>query len=85
MNNIKPNPIYKWTTIVGMVLFVAISIAYVIVGRINSDEGWYLYASKLVYGGELPYRDFAFTQTPLLPFIYGLPQILFSRVSISAD
>jgi hypothetical protein len=46
-------------------------------GQINQDEGWYLYAAKLVYEGWLPYRDFAFFQAPLLPFVYGLPQKLF--------
>jgi hypothetical protein len=78
MNSVKPNPIYKWTIIIGLVLFLVISVAYVIIGRVNSDEGWYLYTSKLVYGGAVPYQDFSFTQTPLLPYIYGLPQVLFS-------
>jgi hypothetical protein len=39
--------------------------------QINLDEGWYLWASKLVYEGKLPYRDFAFPQGPLLPYVYG--------------
>jgi hypothetical protein len=39
--------------------------------QINLDEGWYLWASKLVYEGKLPYRDFAFPQAPLLPYVYG--------------
>ena len=43
-------------------------------GQINADEGWYLYSSKLVYDGQIPYQDFAFTQTPLLPYIYGFFQ-----------
>jgi hypothetical protein len=69
---------HKWAKIFGLVLFVAISVVYIVFGRINADEGWYLYASKLVYSGQLPYQDFAFTQTPLLPYVYGLPQVLFS-------
>lgn len=40
--------------------------------QVNLDEGWYLWASKLVYEGQLLYRDFAYTQTPLLPYVYGL-------------
>jgi len=40
--------------------------------RVNLDEGWYLGAAWLVYRGEILYRDFAYTQTPLLPYIYGL-------------
>jgi hypothetical protein len=69
---------YKWATIIGLFLFVVISVLYVVLGRVNSDEGWYLYAGKLVYNGQLPYQDFAFTQTPLLPYVYGLPQVLLS-------
>ena len=42
--------------------------------RVNLDEGWYLWASKLVYEGQLLYRDFAYTQTPLLPYVYGAVQ-----------
>lgn len=68
---------YKWATCIGLFLFVVISVLYVVLGRVNSDEGWYLYAGKLVYIGQLPYQDFAFTQTPLLPYVYGLPQVLF--------
>lgn len=43
---------------------------------VHHDEGWYLYASQLVYRGELPYLDFAYFQTPLLPYVYGLFQHL---------
>jgi 4-amino-4-deoxy-L-arabinose transferase-like glycosyltransferase len=46
-------------------------------GRLNEDEGWYLEAARRVYAGQLPYRDFAFTQTPLAPYVYGLPLRLF--------
>lgn len=42
--------------------------------QVNLDEGWYLWASKLVYEGKVLYRDFAYTQTPLLPYVYGLSQ-----------
>ena len=38
-------------------------------GAVNQDEGWYLYASRLVGEGKLPYRDFFFTQGPVLPMI----------------
>jgi hypothetical protein len=40
--------------------------------QLNSDEAWYLYAAKQVYQGQRPYQDFAFTQMPLLPYIYGV-------------
>jgi hypothetical protein len=60
----------------GTALYVAFSFIYLIFGQANADEGWYLYASKLVFQGNVPYRDFAYTQTPLLPYVYGLPQLL---------
>jgi hypothetical protein len=71
---------YLWKIIVvfSTMLFVINSIAFIRLGRVNADEGWYLYASKLVYAGQSPYRDFAYTQTPLLPYIYGIAQNLFS-------
>jgi hypothetical protein len=38
----------------------------------DSDEGFYLYASKLLGAeGTLIYRDIFYPQMPLLPFIYG--------------
>ena len=40
-------------------------------GELNQDEGWYLYAAKQMTEGKLPYRDFAFTQPPLLPLVYS--------------
>lgn len=55
----------------------AATAAYVVYGLPNADEGWYLYAARLVWQGQLPYRDFSFTQSPLMPYVYGLPQALF--------
>ncbi|MGD2254035.1 MAG: hypothetical protein PVF70_14075 [Anaerolineales bacterium] len=67
---------WRIATVGGITLFIIFSLAYLFLGQPNADEGWYLYASKLVFEGEIPYRDFAYTQTPLLPYIYGLPQVL---------
>lgn len=58
-------------------LFIAAGVVaefafFVLFRRVNLDEGWYLWASKLVYEGKLLYWDFAYTQTPLLPYVYGL-------------
>jgi 4-amino-4-deoxy-L-arabinose transferase-like glycosyltransferase len=58
-------------------VYCLIGLAFAILGNTNRDEGWYLYASRLVYEGKVPYRDFPYFQTPLLPYIYGLPQLLF--------
>ena len=40
-------------------------------GNLNQDEGWYLYAAQCVARGAVPYRDFFFTQGPVLPCVYG--------------
>ncbi len=63
-------------TIGGISLYVALSFLYLLWGKPNADEGWYLYAAKLVLHGQVPYQDFAYTQMPLLPYIYGIPQAI---------
>ena len=45
--------------------------AAVWMGGLNQDEGWYLYAANLVSEGRMPYRDFFYTQGPLLPIVYS--------------
>ena len=50
-------------------VFVLVQIANLILGKGNPDEGWILTASKLVYEGKVPYKDFNYTQMPLLPYI----------------
>jgi hypothetical protein len=60
-----------------MSIYLLIGILYVLFGTVNNDEGWYLYASKLVYAGKIPYVDFSYTQGPLLPYVYGIPQLIF--------
>ncbi len=52
--------------------WLGLAIANLFMGELNQDEGWYLYAARLVSEGQLPFRDFAFTQGPMLPLVYGL-------------
>ncbi len=58
---------------VGLSVFAALVLsgAAVWMGALNQDEGWYLYAANLVADGQSPYRDFFFTQGPVLPEIYS--------------
>ena len=49
----------------------ALSVLNVWMGELNQDEGWYLYAAKQLAEGSVPYRDFAFTQAPMLPLVYS--------------
>jgi hypothetical protein len=51
--------------------FFALTNYYLDVGRMSADEGFYAVASRNVMQGEIPYRDFAYTQMPLLPYING--------------
>ena len=54
-----------------VVAYLAFALPVVFWGRLTADEGWYLLASVNVAEGLRPYRDFLFTQTPLLPYVYG--------------
>ena len=38
---------------------------------VDVDEGSYAAAAALALDGVVPYRDFFYTQTPLLPYVYG--------------
>lgn len=58
--------------VLAFVATVVLGAAAVLLGGLNQDEGWYLYAADLVASGRMPYRDFAYTQGPLLPVVYSL-------------
>ena len=51
--------------------FVVLAFAAVWLGALNQDEGWYLYAARLVSEGKVPYRDFFYTQAPVMPIVYA--------------
>jgi hypothetical protein len=56
--------------LVAVAATVALCGASLLLGDLNHDEGWYLYAATNVSEGLLPYVDFAYTQGPVLPFAY---------------
>lgn len=62
----------KWYWMLALSAFVVLGAASVYMGGLNQDEGWYLYAANLVSEGRVPYRDFFFTQGPVLPYVYSL-------------
>jgi len=68
--------------VVGVVAYAVLSFVFVFRGRLNADEGWYLYAGRLVWRGQLPYRDFAFPQMPLTAYLYGLPQTIHASLTL---
>lgn len=65
-----PSALRMGAFLVGGLLLAAAGVYFVHYGRLNHDEGWYLYAARLILDGQLPYRDFAFYQSPLLPIVY---------------
>ena len=65
----------RWTTSIFLLALAAglgLTGANFYFGDLNQDEGWYLLAARNVSDGKLPYRDFAFTQGPMLPVVYSL-------------
>jgi hypothetical protein len=62
---------------VALILAVAIHLAsagwHVFFGALNPDEGFYAVATRAVANGETPYRDFGFTQPPLVLYVNSLP------------
>lgn len=58
--------------ILAFLAFLVLGVVSVWYGALNQDEGWYLYAANLVSEGQVPYRDFFFTQGPVMPYVYSL-------------
>ncbi len=54
-----------------VVLSFIVYLANVLLGPLNQDEGWYLYAAQLVSEGAVPYRDFFYTQGIVMPYVYA--------------
>ncbi len=67
--------IFSLAALILAALLYAVNIWF---GPLNLDEGWYLYAAQSFALGELPYRDFFFTQAPMLPVVYGKLSSLWS-------
>ena len=66
-----------------VVVALALYAANVWLGLLNQDEGWYLYAALETTRGHMPYRDFFFTQGPVLPVVYGWLAPLWSPCGVA--
>lgn len=53
-------------------------------GRLTGDEGWYTLAALNVLKGKMPYKDFLFTQMPLMPYFYGYIMSFIGRSLVAA-
>jgi hypothetical protein len=54
-----------------LLVYAVIASYYRQVVMMAPDESFYTLAARLVWEGKLPYRDFAYTQTPHLPYLNG--------------
>jgi len=66
-----PHPRYAGVLAATLLVTLVLAAANLVMGDLNQDEGWYLYEALRVAEGWLPYRDFAFTQGPMLPLVYA--------------
>lgn len=62
---------YKKYWLLSLLASIFLAVAAVWLGGLNQDEGWYLYAANLVSEGKMLYRDFFYTQGPLMPLVYS--------------
>ena len=72
----SPAPRPRRRLLLGWIALAALATAYaglaafhVAYGAMNVDEGFYAAATRAVWQGEMPYRDFGFTQPPAVPYI----------------
>lgn len=57
--------------VISILAGLALAATNVVLGPLNQDEGWYLLAGLNTASGMMPYRDYFFTQGPVLPYVYG--------------
>ena len=69
--------------VLALALYVALGALNLKWGDLNQDEGWYLYGARLVKEGRVPYRDFAFTQGPVMPYVYAHAQSWVDRWGVA--
>ncbi len=59
-----------------------LSASTIVMGPLNQDEGWYLLAGLNTAFGMMPYRDYLFTQGPVLPYVYAMLSPLWSPFGV---
>jgi hypothetical protein len=71
----------RWEVLGLATLFALVAMGYLYrLGSVivpNMDEGTYLYASKLIADGQVPYRDFYLAHPPLMMYFFALPTKIF--------
>jgi len=59
-----------------VIFFLIIGSFFMFFTNVSPEEGFYLRASQNVYNGKILYKDFVYTQAPVLPYIYGIPLLI---------
>ncbi|MDD3604519.1 MAG: hypothetical protein PHD86_04960, partial [Kiritimatiellae bacterium] len=81
----RENASIRLVFVLALTVCVLLTAANILLGELNQDEGWYLYAAGQVARGALPYRDFAFTQAPVMPFVYAATDVLVRAWGVAGD
>jgi hypothetical protein len=63
-------PGHTWPVLL-MALYLVESLGMAYFADVSRDEGWYLYAGSAIRQGHLPYGDFPYFQSPLLPYLHA--------------
>ena len=71
-----------WSLLLAMPAGLSLYAFAAVFGNLNQDEGWYLYAAQRVSEGAMPYRDFFFTQGPVMPYVYGALEQVWSPMGV---
>ena len=69
----SPGLVVALAVVVVAIVHLASARWHVRYGSLNADEGFYAIATRSVANGEMPYRDFGFTQPPLVLYTNALP------------
>ncbi|MCL1910418.1 MAG: hypothetical protein FWG05_05740, partial [Kiritimatiellaeota bacterium] len=62
----------KFSILIAVFAALALAACSVVLGSLNHDEGWYLLAGINTFRGMLPYRDYMFTQGPVMAAVYAV-------------
>ena len=61
----------KTSLTIAVLVAIVLTVFNIVLGPLNQDEGWYLLAGLNTASGMVPYRDFMFSQSPVLPYVYA--------------
>jgi len=77
------NRLTRIVSVVAILWYVALCLMNLQWGDLNQDEGWYLYTARETAQGRLPFRDFAFTQGPIMPLVYAVASPMVDRYGLA--